>query len=98
MNYNRTDNMFMVKRDVNSFSLCFSNQTDAENVAIQYNQDLADIFGDDYQKEFYVQEIILFGSDDASKIIASKDDRKYFLNSKNRDSYFVETHPKYKGD
>ena len=79
MNYNRSDNIYMVKRDVNSFSLSFANEKDAEDVCIQFNQDLRDAFGDDYPKEFYVQQSVLYGADDAENFKTSKQSRLYFL-------------------
>ena len=79
MRYNRSDNIYMVKRDVNSFSLSFANQKDAEDVCIQFNQDLRDAFGDDYPKEFYVLQSVLHGADDAENFKTSKQSRLYFL-------------------
>lgn len=75
MKYNRTDIIYLVKRDVNSFSLSFANQEDAEKVAIQYNQDLKDAYGDDYPKEFYVVETNLIGSVYAEDLISNKQAR-----------------------
>jgi hypothetical protein len=75
MKYNRSDNIYMVKRDVNSFSLSFANERDAEDVCIQFNQDLRDSFGDDYPKEFYVQQAMLYGADDAENFKNSKQSR-----------------------
>ena len=79
MKYNRSDTIYMVKRDVNSFSLSFSNEKDAEDVCIQFNQDLKDAWGDDYAKEFYVQQAVLYGADDADNFKTSKQSRLYFL-------------------
>ena len=73
MKYNRTDTIYLLKRDVNSFCLTFSNQEDAEDVCIQLNQDLRDAFGDDYPKEFYVEETNLYGADDANKFKKDKE-------------------------
>ena len=79
MKYNRSDNIYMVKRDVNSFSLSFANEKDAEDVCIQFNQDLRDAFGDDYPKEFYVKQSMLYGADCAENFKNSKQSRFYFL-------------------
>jgi len=79
MKYIRSDNMYMVKRDVNSFSLSFTNERDAEDVCIQFNQDLRDAFGDDYPKEFYVEQAMLYVADDAENFKNSKQSRLYFL-------------------
>ena len=75
MKYNRTDIIYQVKRDVNSFSLSFANEKDAEDVCIQYNQDLRDAYGDDYPKEFYVVETNLIGSIYAEDLINDKQSR-----------------------
>lgn len=79
MKYHRTDTIYMVKRDVNSFSLSFANQEDAEKVAIQYNQDLKDAYGDDCQKEFYVVDANLIGSVFSEDLIEDKKLRMQFL-------------------
>ena len=79
MRYNRSDNIYMVKRNVNNFSLSFANEKDAEDVCIQYNQDLRDAYGDDYPKEFYVEQSMLFGADDAENFKSSKQSRLYYL-------------------
>ena len=87
MKYNRSDNIYMVKRDVNSFSLSFANEKDAEDVCIQFNQDLRDAFGDDYPKEFYVQQSVLYGADDADNFKTSKQSRLYFLKGEWYENY-----------
>ena len=79
MSYYRSDNIYIVKRDVNNFSLSFANYNDAEDVCIQFNQDLRDAFGDDYPKEFYVQQAMLYGADDADNFKTSKQSRLFFL-------------------
>tara|TARA_B100000768_G_C11280713_1_gene378416 strand:+ start:1089 stop:1364 length:276 start_codon:yes stop_codon:yes gene_type:complete len=84
MKYNRSDNIYMVKRDVDSFSLSFANEKDAEDVCIQFNQDLRDAYGDDYppwynHKEFYVKQSMLYGAEEAEKFKTSKQSRLYFL-------------------
>ena len=79
MRYNRTDTIYLLKRDVNGFCLTFSNKEDAEDVCIQLNQDLRDAFGDDYPKEFYVVETNLYGADDANKYKTDKELRLAIL-------------------
>lgn len=79
MKYHRTDIIYLVKRDVNSFSLAFSNVKDAEDVCIQYNQDLKTAYGDDYPKEFYVVDANLIGSIYAEDLIADKEARMGLL-------------------
>lgn len=79
MKHHRTDTIYMVKRDANNFSLSFANQEDAEKVAIQYNQDLKDAYGDDYQKEFYVVDANLIGTVFAEDLIEDKEIRMQFL-------------------
>jgi hypothetical protein len=79
MKYNRTDTIYLVKRDVNSFCITFSNEKDAEDVCIQLNQDLRDAYGEDYPKEFYVDETNLYGADDANKFRTDKELRRYLI-------------------
>tara|TARA_B100000767_G_C19545247_1_gene442529 strand:+ start:483 stop:740 length:258 start_codon:yes stop_codon:yes gene_type:complete len=75
--YNRTDITWAVKKINNTgFQLSFANQEDAENVALQYNQDLAD---EGYDKAYYVDEVNLLGADAAEQLINDKQHREHML-------------------
>ena len=77
INYNRTDITWAVKKINNAdFQLSFANEPDAENVALQYNQDLAD---EGYDKAYYVVEVNLLGGDAAEQLINDRQHREQML-------------------
>ena len=78
MKNNRTDTIWMVKRINSDFKLALAHESQAEDIAIQYNQDISD--DGSSLNEFYVVQVTVWGNYSAKDMIVDKELRQKLLN------------------